>query len=355
MKKKLAREPRVSFVLSDRMRTIFYWVTVGVIISVVAAALFTILRGCGGQALPEETEVPELVVSPGEVTLCLGQSQEFSVNSDRVSWVASGGTMSESGVYVPGTAVGDFIIEAQEEDSRRTAEAIVHLQMCTPTPPPTFTPLPTVAPTATPVPVPTLAPVEDAQGDVGTYDSGALVAGVPGGVDIRSASVALDLSVSLTPAAGVPDALAGWAQQNEGIIWMTLWSPIPETPSVYTQWLAALDLDGNIATGRPAGAGRINPDFGDEMAIGLDFDPATGSYEPYYLIWDSAQGDWVDGTAPVRFFIDGSRTVVALALPVDALAAAAGTEGLPQTVRGRVAVLSYVDEQSVIDFFPDRP
>jgi len=348
-------DSKVSLVLSDKMRTILFWVTIGVIVGVVIVALFTFLRGFGGQTLTEELGVPELVVAPGEVTLCLGQSQEFTVNSDSVTWVASGGTMTEGGVYVPGGAVGDFIIEAQEDGSERESEAIVHIQMCTPTPPPTFTPLPTMAPTDTPVPVPTVPPVEDAQGDVGTYDSGAPVDGVPAGVDIRSANVALDLSVSLQPVTGIPDALAGWVQQNEGIIWLTLWNPIPDAPSVYTQWLVALDLDGNLATGRPAGAGRINPDFGDEVAIGLDFDPATGVYEPYYLVWDSEAGNWIDGTAPVRFFIDDSRTVVALALPMDVLAQIAGSEGAPQTARGRVAVLSYVDEQSVIDFFPDRP
>jgi len=336
------------------MRTILFWVTIILIMGVVLIALFTILRGCGGPA-PVEEERAEMVVSPAEVNVCLGQSQKFLVNSDSVTWVASGGTMSDDGMYIPGSEIGDFIIEAQEEGSRRKAEAIVHIMMCTPTPLPTFTPLPTLAPTQTPVPQPTVPPIEDAQGDVETYESGAPVEGAPSGVDIRSANIGLDLSVVLEPGPDLPDVLVDWVQQGDAVVWMTLWSPIPETPGVYTQWLAALDLDGNVATGRPAGAGRINPDFGDEVAIGLEFDPSTGEYEPHLLVWDSNQGAWADGPATVRFFIDESRTVVALALPMDVIAQVVGAEGISDAVRGRVAVLSYVGEQTIIDFFPDRP
>jgi len=347
--------PGFSFVLSDKMRGVLFWGTLALIVGVVFLALFTILRGCGGPVSKPEGEIPEIVVSPSEVSLCLGQGQQFVVNSDSAVWVASGGTIGDGGMYAPGDEVGDYIVEAQEEDSGRKAEAVVHIMVCTPTPLPTFTPAPTVMPTETPTPQPTVPLVEDAQGDVGTYESGAPVDGAPSGVDIRSANIGLDLSVSLQPGPDLSEALEGWPEEGEAVVWMTLWNPVPEKPDAYTEWLVALDLDGDTATGRPPGAGRINPDLGDEVAIGVGFDPSVGEYEPYVLVWNSDLGDWEDGPAAVRFTISESRTVVAFAVPMDVLTQIAGTDGVLQKARGRVAVLSYVGEQTVIDFFPDRP
>jgi hypothetical protein len=124
-------------------------------------------------------------------------------------------------------------------------------------------------------------------------------------------------------------------------------------------WLFALDLDGNSATGRPVGAARINPDFGDEAVIGVLYDPATATYAPYFLVWNPAQGAWTDGPDVPRFTLGESRTLIGLALPLETLTqAVAQTSGVtvaPDAVRGRAAVLSFVGGQAVIDFYPDRP
>ena len=93
--------------------------------------------------------------------------------------------------------------------------------------------------------------------------------------------------------------------------------------------------------------------------MGISYDPSTGSYDPYFLVWDTAQGSWVSWTEGVRYYLGGSRTVVALALPLDAFTQAVSqTSGVtlsPEAIRGRVAAESYAGEQRVIDFYPDLP
>ena len=193
---------------------------------------------------------------------------------------------------------------------------------------------------------------------MGAYDSGAWVEGVPAGVDVRIASVGTDLRVNLQSAAEAPAELAGWAAEGEVLLWITLYEPIPSPPA-YADWLFALDLDGNIATGRPAGSARINPDLGDEAVVGVLYDPASGEYVPYFLVWDPAQGGWADGPEGIRFTLGASRTVIGLALPLETLTqAVAQTTGVtlvPGAVKGRVAALSIAGEQMVVDFYPDRP
>jgi hypothetical protein len=333
------------------------------IILVAAVAVITILRACGNVMSLEESPLP---ISPGEVSLCLGEQHQFVAEGGiDVTWKATGGTISETGFFTAGDAPGDYIVTAMQSKPRQIAEAIVHIAACTPvpspepSPTPTPTPIPTPTPTAEPTPEATVPSPADRQGDVGTYASGAPVEAAPEGVDIRSASVGTDLRIDLQPTAGVPMELAGWATEDEVLLWIALYEPIPEPPMVYTDWLFALDLDGDMATGRPAGTSRINPDLGTEAAIGVSYNPASGEYEPYFWIWDPAQGDWEVGPEATRSYLSDSRTLIGLALPLETLtqnvAQIAGVTVVPEAVKGRAAALSYAEQQGVVDFYPDRP
>ena len=227
------------------------------------------------------------------------------------------------------------------------------------TPVPTDTPPPTGTPAPAPTPEPSPTPPADPQGDVGTYGSGDPVEGVPGGVDIRVASVDADLRVVLQPTEGMPAALAEWATEEEVLLWIALYEPVLDPPAGYTEWLFALDLDGDVETGRPVGSSRINPDLGMEVAVAAYYDPSSGEYATYFLVWDPAKGDWAYGPGRARFTLDESRTLVGLALPLEALtqtvAQVTGVTIVPEAVKGRAAALSQVEGQKVIDFYPDRP
>jgi hypothetical protein len=343
--------------LNDRVRVILFWFTIGMVMLVAAVAVITILRACGRSA----SMAPPLTISPAEISLCPGEQHQFTVEGDaEVTWHAAGGTISENGLFTAGDAPGDYIVTATQRGTRRAAEALVRVVACTPTPTPvpSPSPTPTSTPTAAPTPEPTPTPPADPQGDVGTYESGAPVEGVPAGVDIRAASVGTDLRVDLQTTAGAPAELAGWAAEGEVLLWIEFYEPLP-TPPVYADWLFALDLDGNTATGRPAGSVRINPDLGDEAVVGVLYDPAGGEYAPYFLVWDAAQESWTDGPDVVRFQLDESRMVIGLAVPLGILtqsvAQATGVTLVPEAMRGRAAALSYAGEQAVIDFYPDRP
>ena len=216
----------------------------------------------------------------------------------------------------------------------------------------------TPTPTLTPTPKAAVTRTVDRQGDVGTYASGAPAEAPPAGVDIRVASVGPDLQVVLQPTEGVPAELAGWAAEGEILLWIVLYDPIPDPPP-YTEWLFVLDLDGNVDTGRPRGVVRINPDLGYEAAIGVSYTPASGEYEPYFLVWDLERKSLVPGPDVPRFTIDESRTLVGLALSLETLeqtvTETTSVALVPEAVKGRAAVLSYAGEERVIDFYPDLP
>ncbi len=340
--------------LTDRARGILFWFTIAMIIIVAIGAIAAILRACSGLLAQVE---PPPAISPGEVSLCPGEQQQFGVAGEtKVTWAATGGLISPDGLFTAGNVLGDYTVTATAGDSRRATEATVHIVACMPTATPA--PSPTPAPTATPTPEPGAILPADAQGDVGAYDSGAPVAGAPEGVDISAASIAPDLRVTLQPAE-VPGALAGWAAPGEIVLWIALYEPIRNPPPVYMDWIVALDVDGSTATGRTPGSARINPDLGDDAVIGVSYNTTSGIYEPYFYVWSTANGRLIEGTGTPRYFIDSTRTLVALALPLDALtqsvAQGSGATVVPEAVRGRVAVVSYVGEQRVIDFYPDRP
>ena len=143
------------------------------------------------------------------------------------------------------------------------------------------------------------------------------------------------------------------------MLWITFYTPIPDPPPIYMNWLFSLDVDANTATGRPAGSRRINPDLGDEAVIGITYDPAVATYEPYFLIWDSNQANWATGAGQLRWQISETRTVLALALPretfTQSVQQTSGVTVSPDTIKGRAAADSYAGEQRVIDFYPELP
>lgn len=340
--------------MSDKARAILFWCTIALIIIVAIAAIVTILRACNSILSPPP---PPLTISPGEVSLCTGEQQQFTVGgADEIAWETTGGMISDNGLYTASDIPGDYTVTATGADADQQIEAVAHVATCAPSPTPE--PSPTVAPTDTPTPEAVASPT-DPQGDVGAYENGVPVEGVPAGVDISSASLGPDLHVLLDSAEGAPPELADWVTEGEMLLWITLHTPIPDPPPVYMNWLFALDVDGNTATGRPAGSRRINPDLGDEAVIGVSYDPVIGAFEPYFLVWDATQGNWADGPEGIRYHLSDSRTLVALALPLEmftqSVAQTSGVTLAPEAAKGRAAADSYVGEQRVIDFYPALP
>jgi hypothetical protein len=169
-------------------------------------------------------------------------------------------------------------------------------------------------------------------------------------MDIRACSVGADGHIALVPGDEPPE-LAGNTAPGEILLWMALYEPIPDPPLQYIEWLFALDLDGDVATGRPAGSARIDPDLGTEAAIGAFYDPVNERYEAYFLAWDPVRRILIPADDPVRIIVDDSRTVIGLALPLEALGRA-GEIGVE--TRGRAAALTWVGETQVIDYCPER-
>jgi len=342
--------------LKERARVVLFWFTLALILVVVAVAVVTLLRAWGGSS----DAVPPLEISPPEVSLCSGGQRRFTAGGADITWAATGGTISEDGLFTAGDVPGDYTVTGKRADPRAEAEAVVHVVACTPTATPAPPATPTPAPTATALPTPRpTSPPNDARGDVTAYDSGAPVDGAPAGVDIRAASIAPDLRLSLAPSSAVPEELATWAVEGDLALWIDLYDPVPDPPEVYTEWLFALDLDGDTATGRPPGTVRINPDLGDDAVLGVSYDPATEEYVPYLLVWDTAQESWESVPDVVRYTLARSRTLVGIAVPLETLAEeveqTTGVTVDPEMAKGRAAVLSYIGEQAVIDFYPDRP
>ncbi len=227
----------------------------------------------------------------------------------------------------------------------------------TDTPVPTDTPTPTHTPTATPSPIPSPTRTSDPLGDVGDYESGDPVGGIPNGVDIRTASVGDDLQVALQPIEGVPADLAEWATEDEVLFWMTLYDPVPDPPTTFTDWVFMLDLDGDTSTGRPVGTVRVNPDLGYEVAIGVSYSDSSAEYEPYFLVWDQARLALVLQSDVPRFTLNEARMLIGLALPLESLVEkveqTAGVILVAGGVRGRAAAQSYAGGRKVADFYPE--
>jgi hypothetical protein len=333
--------------LTDRARGILFWFTIGMIAIVAILAILFIFSRCS-RLLSQPTEA-SLVIAPAEKELCIGQQHQFTFEGDDqvVMWTVTGGTITQSGLYTAEVGAGDYTITIEGRDSKQKATAVVHVVACTPT----DTPVPTIVPTNTPLPEPT-APVLDPQGDVKDYTTRVVATGVPGGLDIKSGSVQADLRVTLQPTEEVPEELAGWAAEGEALMWISFYEPIPDPPGGL-RWFFVLDLDGNASTGRPQGTYDIDTGLGNEVAVVID---AGGTIS--VLVWDNASASFVEGPAGARFTISESRTVVALALPLNALTQAVtlrtGVTMVPDAVKGRVAADAFLGgTQRVIDYFPD--
>ena len=61
----------------------------------------------------------------------------------------------------------------------------------------------------------------------------------------------------------------------------------------------------------------------------------------------------------MRYYLDDSRTLIGLAVSLDALTDAVvqttGVTALTEAVKGRAAALAGAGEQRTIDFYPDLP
>ena len=338
--------------LSERAREILFWFTVAMIAIVAIVALVTILQACSN--IVAQSGSP-LEIDPPEARLCSGEQTLFSAGGEDVTWEASGGDISQSGLFTAGAGSGEYVVTASDRGSSRTAQAIVRVVACTPTP--------SADATATPPPVETATPeigsftTADARDDIVEYQTGAPAQESPTGIDIQAASVRADLRVSLEPGAQVPPEFVDWVEEGEVLFWIALYEPIPDPPGTTINWVLALDLDGDTSTGRPPGTRSINPDLGDEAVVQVTYDLGTGSYTGYLYIWNPDQGNWEELAGALRFEIDRSRTLIGMAVDLqaltDAVEQASGVSLDPTNAMGRAAAQAV--SQGVIDFSPDLP
>ncbi len=305
--------------LTPPVRTLLTWLTILVVaimlLSGLAGALRLLARPSGSSAA--------LSVAPPEVTLCAGESVTFAAAPfPAARWAATGGTIGADGRYTAGDLPGNYEVQAVGPQGER-GRAYIHIIICTPTP----------------------IPEADPAGDLFVYNTGAAASAPFDGLDIRNSAFAADGRL-LT--AGLPSELAGWAQEGETVLWMALHTPVPERMPVRADWLFVLDLDGNSGTGRPPGTRPVNQGLGDEVAVGLYYDPTDGAFHSYLLLWNAARRDFDDG-GEVRYWLSPDRTVVALAVPGDVL----GARGFaPEAARGRAATIAYTTPNIVADFYP---
>jgi hypothetical protein len=216
---------------------------------------------------------------------------------------------------------------------------------------PTETPEPTEVPTPEPT-APAFLP--DDKGDAVVYETGDPVDETPAGADIRIASIGDDLEVALGFPEEVPEGLADLATEDDVLLWLELYEPIPESPEEKLEWIFVLDMDDDTETGRPAGQRPINPDLGDEVAIGLAYE--NGTYSAYVYIWQA--GSWVPGPQ-ATYLVDESGTLIGLAVPreelVTKVSELSGVETVPDDVKGRVAALVGKGAGRIADFYPELP
>lgn len=236
-----------------------------------------------------------------------------------------------------------------------------------PTPTPPFLELPTA--TLAPPPAITLEaataeppppPHNDPVGDVASLVGNAPVNAPPAGVDIAACNIAADTTVLQTTLP--PFTVEGAGEEGRLVLWLTLQQPVPAQRTLTYHWLLALDVDGNPNTGRPTGAGYINPELGTEVGAGVFLYP-DGRLEPYLYIWDRARGDWASGARVpdiLQVTLTEGRDAVAFSLPLAELSAAiqqiTGVTFDATALKGRVGTIaSSQTVAAVVDFCPDLP
>ena len=85
-------------------------------------------NGFASKQLPEFCEGVVVTVSPDQLILVPGQTQQFtatvtgSENTD-VTWTATGGTIDTGGLYTAGTASGDFLISATSDADESASDS----------------------------------------------------------------------------------------------------------------------------------------------------------------------------------------------------------------------------------------
>ena len=210
-------------------------------------------------------------------------------------------------------------------------------------------------PTDVPTPEPTKpAFMPDDQSDAVAYETGDPADETPAGVDVSIASICDDLEVALGLPEEVPDGLSDLAAEDDVLLWLELYEPIPESPEDKLEWIFVLDMDDDTETGRPAGQRPINPDLGYEVAIGLSYE--DGTYSAYVLIWQA--GSWAAGPQ-ATYLVDESGTLIGLAVPRDELVAKvselSGVDAVPDDVKGRLAALVGTGANRIADFYPELP
>ena len=114
--------------LDDRTRVTLFWFTIGMIVVVAIVAIVTLLRACGGPIATESN----MMVNPSEITLCLGQSYQFTISGDveanaKITWKVSGGSIDESGLFTTGPEPGDYVVTAIQSRPRAVSDAVVHI------------------------------------------------------------------------------------------------------------------------------------------------------------------------------------------------------------------------------------
>lgn len=136
--------------------------------SCVLLMLVFAVAGCGGKKTSNTTITPPspspspspagvtVSVTPNSTPLQVGQQKQFTAtvsgSSDTlVSWSATGGTITASGVYTAPTAAGNYTVTATSQaDPTKAGQATVTVTVTAPSPTPT--PSPSVSPTPTPTP-----------------------------------------------------------------------------------------------------------------------------------------------------------------------------------------------------------
>ncbi len=236
------------------------------------------------------------------------------------------------------------------------------------------TPLPPPTPTGAPLPLPTVIPITltetpptivpppppDPANDETWLVGGEAVDAPPAGVDIAGCNVNTDTLVHL--GLTVPLTVEVVTDTEQLHIWLTLREPVPAGRDLTYHFLVALDLDGDPDTGRPPGAGYINPELGTEVGAGVFLYP-DGELEPYLFIWDTARGDWAGAAATpdiVQTTLNESRDIVVFTFPLERLSAAveelSGVTLTPGNLKGRTAIIANSDTAPpIVDFCPDLP
>jgi purple acid phosphatase-like protein len=167
---------------STRVQRLFgrhHWLSAFLIIFFLQFVLA--IEGCAGGKLANTTTTPATIsvtLSPHTVPLQVNAQVQFTATvtasaNTAVTWSASGGTITTSGMYTAPTTAGTFTVSVTSQaDPTKSDKATVTVTTTAPPPTPTPTPAPTPTPTPAPTPTPTPAPTPTPTPIPGTAVSG---------------------------------------------------------------------------------------------------------------------------------------------------------------------------------------